>query len=101
MPQESLEAYIESLSSNSLFRAELMATESVAERLELICAAFLCYALNNIGQEQLGSAEDNIEELEEEDLSGASATVPLIKGSDPQKGGYARPVKLIERRFKD
>lgn len=101
MPQESLEAYIESLSSDSLFRAELMATESVAERMELICAALLCYVLNKIEQEQLDIDEDNIEESEEGDLSGDSPKAPLIKGSSPQRVGYARPGKVIERRFKD
>ena len=101
MPQDSLEAYIESLSSDALFRAELAATESVAERMELICAALLCYALNKIGEEHLDSEDDNIEELEEGDLSGDSATAQFVQGSTPQTVEYGSPGKVIERRFKD
>ncbi len=101
MPQDSLEAYIESLSSDALFRAELTATESVAERMELICAALLCYALNKIGHEHLESEEDNFEELEEGEVSGDRVKAQFRQGPSPQTVVYAVPGKVIERRFKD
>lgn len=101
MPQEPFEAYLESMKSDPLFRAELMAKESIAERMELICAEVLCYALNDMQQDQWTSVENEMEKSDQGNFLCDTATAAMLKGSSPQAAGYAKPSKPIGKRFED
>lgn len=101
MHQELLQACIESMESDPVFRAALMEKADIAERIELICIGVLCYALNELRQEQLDLSEDCMERSVEENSCGANTTASVIKGSSPQTVGYAKPTKAVEQRFKD
>jgi hypothetical protein len=85
MPYEPLEAIIEKMKADSVFRTELMAKDDVAERIELIFSEMLCCALEELQQSDM--------EMDEE------SALLGVKGSSPQSSGYAHPSKAIEKRF--
>ncbi len=93
MAYEPLEAILERMKADSLFRAELMAKEDVAERMELIISEMLCCALEEVHQPGLDSVENEM------DKSFDSMASLGVKGSSPQSCGYAHPSKAIEKRF--
>ena len=47
MPYEPLEAIIERMKADALFRTELMTKEDVAERMELIFSEMLCLGFHS------------------------------------------------------
>ena len=102
MPRDLLEAYIERMSSDPLFRAELMAKEEVAERIELILSAIICYALDDNQADECNDIDESIEERDEFNNNCCNiASSPELRGSSPQTAGYAKPSKAVERRFKE
>jgi len=100
MPQEPLEALIERMKSDVGFRAELMAKEDVAERMELIFSEVLCCALEEMHHAEWNIVEDGMEKRDQSS-SGCDKATPVLKGSSPQTAGYAKPSKEMEKRFKD
>ena len=99
MPHEPLEAYVERMKGDAAFRAALMAKEDVAERMELICALVIEYALEEMQQTEAEKEHDGMEmsDVSNDRFSHATA----LQGSSPHTAGYARPSKAIEQRFKD
>ncbi|MEI7708972.1 MAG: bacteriochlorophyll c-binding family protein [Chlorobium sp.] len=94
MPYEPLEAILERMKADSVFRTELMAKEDVAERMELIISEMLCCALEEMNQPGFDSVESEMDK-------GFDAMAAIgLKGSSPQSCGYAHPSKAIEKRFK-
>ncbi len=81
------------MKADSLFRAELMAKENVAERMKLIISEMLCCALEEVHQPGLDSVETEMDKS-------FDGTASLgVKCSSPQSCGYAHPSKAIENRF--
>jgi len=100
MPQEPLEAIIERMKADAEFRAELMAKEDVAERVELIFSEMLCCAMEEMQHAEWNFVEDGLEKSEVS-ISGCDKAKSVPKGSSPQTAGYAKPSKAIEQRFRD
>jgi len=100
MPQEPLEALIERMKADAQFRAELMAKEDVAERMELIFSEVLSCALEEMHHAEWNIVEDGMEKSDQSN-SGCDKARSLPKGSSPQTAGYAKPSKAIEQRFRD
>ena len=59
MPQEPLETLIERMKGDAAFRAELMAKEDVAERMELIFSEVLSCALEGMHHAEWNIMEDS------------------------------------------
>ena len=98
MPYEPLEAIIERMKADALFRTELMTKEDVAERMELIFSEMLCCALEEMHHPGCDMVENEMD-MSFEGSSGFDTASLGAKGSSPQSCGYAHPSKAIEKRF--
>jgi hypothetical protein len=98
MPYEPLEAILERMKGDSLFRTELMAKEDGAERMEFLFSELLCCALEEMQQPSCDIVENEMDMSFEGSPSFFSASLGA-KGSSPQSSGYAHPSKAIEKRF--